>query len=82
MCFLTWYNESDLSSECVLIFQVETVTQNAHSVVHEETARESFVEPILAFRAVPGVDVVWNAAENAVSKAAPWETASSSVRVT
>jgi len=40
------------------------------------------VEQTLAFRAALGADVVWNAAENAVNKAAPWETASSSVGVT
>jgi len=40
------------------------------------------VEPTLAFRVALVADVVWNAAENAASNAAPWETASSSVRVT
>jgi len=40
------------------------------------------VEQTLAFRAALVADVVWNAAENAASKAAPWETASFSVRFT
>ena len=56
--------------------------QNAHSVVHEETARESFVEPTLAFRVALVAVVDWNAAENNASKAVPGETASSSVQVT
>jgi len=38
------------------------------------------VEQPLAFRVALVADVVWNAAENAASKAAPWETASSNVR--
>jgi len=40
------------------------------------------VEQTVAFRAALVADVVWNAMENNASKAAPGETASSSVRVT